>query len=186
MEEANTENAADTTPRREFMTKALAVSVGAAAGLVPLATGVFVALDPLRKKKEGGVPYVPVAPLDAVPPDGLPRLFRIVADREDAWTVYRKVPVGAVYLRRTKEKPDEVLALHTTCPHLGCFVNARPDGTYHCPCHDSDFQTDGRIGNPSSPSPRGLDSLSTKVEEGKIVVQFMNFETGVKEQKPIV
>lgn len=173
-------------PRRDFLTQTMAASVGAIVGLGPLAAGVYVALDPLRKKGAGGAAYLPVAPLEAVQPDGLPHLFRVVSSLTDAWTRYPRVPIGAVYLRRTREKPEEVQALHPTCPHLGCFVNARADGTYHCPCHDSDFQADGAIGNPRSPSPRGLDRLLTKVEEGKVLVQFLNFETGVKQPRPIV
>lgn len=173
-------------PRRDFLTQAMAACVGAVVGLGPVAAGVYVAIDPLRKKGVGGAPFLPVAPLEAVQPDGLPHLFRVLSTLTDAWTRYPRVPIGAVYLRRTKEKPEEVFAVHPTCPHLGCFVNARGDGTFHCPCHDSDFQADGTIGNPQSPSPRGLDRLLTKIEDGKVLVQFMNFEPGVKEPRPIL
>lgn len=172
-------------PRRDFLTQALAASLGAAVGLGPIAAGVYVALDPLRKKRVEGVPFLPVAPLEAVEADGLPHLFRVLGTLTDAWTRYPRVPIGAVYLRRTKEKPEEVQAFHPTCPHLGCFVSSRGDGTYHCPCHDSDFREDGSIGNPQSPSPRGLDRLLTRIEDGKILVQFLNFETGLKEPRPI-
>ncbi len=173
-------------PRREFLTKVMAVSLGTAVSVGPLVVGSYVALDPLRKKSVGATPFLPVTSLEALPPDGLPHLFRVVSTLTDAWTRYPKIPIGAIYLRRTKENPEKVEAIHPTCPHLGCFVNARGDGTFHCPCHDSDFQTDGSIRNPQSPSPRGLDRLETRIEDGKVLVQFMNFEPGVKEPKPIL
>lgn len=173
-------------PRRSFLTGACAAAVGTVVGLGPVAAGLYTALDPLRKRQSSGAPFVPVTALDVIPADGVARLFRVVADREDAWTRYGKIPIGAVYLRRTAEKPDHVAALHPVCPHLGCFVNARPDGSFHCPCHDSAFSADGSIADPRSPSPRGLDSLETKIEGGKVLVQFVNFETNKKDKTPIL
>lgn len=173
-------------PRRCFLTSACAATVGAVVGLGPVATGLYVALDPLRKRLSSDTPFVPVTALDALPADGQSRLFRVVADRQDAWTRHGLGPIGAVYLRRTAEKPDEVVALHPVCPHLGCFVNSRKDGSFHCPCHDSTFQADGSIGNPNSPSPRGLDHLEARIENGKVLVQFINFETNRKDKKPIL
>ena len=174
--------------RRTILTRLLAGTIGAVAAIIPAAAGLFVALDPLwrRPRGGGGPPFIPVASLDAVPPDGKPRLFRVVADRQDAWNRHPRVAVGAVYLRRSPEKPEEVHALHTTCPHLGCFVNAKPDGSFHCPCHDSSFNVDGSLANPRSPSPRGLDPLPTRTEKTMILVQFQDFETGLEDRVPIL
>ncbi|HVR76293.1 MAG TPA: Rieske 2Fe-2S domain-containing protein [Planctomycetota bacterium] len=174
-------------PRRTFLTKLLAATIGAVVAIIPAAVGLFVALEPLRRRRgKDGAPFIPVASLDAVPPDGMPRLFRVIADRQDAWNRHPKVPVGAVYLRRSREKPEEILALHTTCPHLGCFVNAKPDGSFHCPCHDSSFNSDGSIASLRSPSPRGLDPLPTRTEKTMILVQFQDFETGLEDRVPIL
>jgi len=172
-------------PRRSFLTCAAAASLGAAVGLGPLAAGLYVALDPLRKRQSGEAPFIPVTPLEVVPADGQPRLFRVITSREDGWTRHTRTAVGAVYLRRSAEKPNEVVAFNPICPHLGCFVNTKPEGSFHCPCHDSTFHADGSLG-PQSPSPRGLDRLETRIEDGKILVQFLNFEAGTKEKKPIL
>jgi Rieske Fe-S protein len=172
-------------PRRELLTRLCALATGAAATLVPVAAGVRVAVAPLVKGVGPEAPFVPVANLEAVPADGRPRLFRVIRDQVDAWTSYRAVPIGAVYLRRTAEAPQEVMAFNTVCPHLGCFVSSRDDGSYHCPCHDSSFTASGEIGDPRSPSPRGLDRLATRVEGTTILVQFQSFATGVKERIPL-
>ncbi|MEM7233714.1 MAG: Rieske 2Fe-2S domain-containing protein [Planctomycetota bacterium] len=178
-----------TTPppdRRNFLTKAMAVLIGGIVGVVPALAGLSVIFDPIRRRGKGGdgVPFLPVANLDAVPADGKPRLFRVIADKVDAWNLYPKVGVGAVYLRRTPENPDKVIAFNTVCPHLGCFVDTKDDGTYLCPCHDSQFLADGSRGAVCA-SPRGLDVLNAKVEGDSILVQFMNFETATHEKKPI-
>src|SRR6266436_6301583 len=88
--------------RRGFLKRCLAAVVGAALGLVPVGAGLVVFLDPLRRKSAGGG-ALPVATLDAIPDDGVPRKFELVASRIDGWSKLTRVPVGAVYLRRTSD-----------------------------------------------------------------------------------
>src|SRR5260221_674567 len=82
------------------------------------AAGLAVYLDPLRHKSSGKG-SVRVASLEALPSDGIPRKFPVLATRVDAWNKFREVPIGAVYLRRTG---DQIEALNVVCPHAGCFV----------------------------------------------------------------
>ena len=67
-------------------------------------------------------------------------------------------------------KNNQVLS--TICPHEGCEVNWEPDrNRFSCPCHESYFAADGaRI---SGPSPRGLDPLPMRVQDGKLQVQYV-------------
>jgi menaquinol-cytochrome c reductase iron-sulfur subunit len=90
--------------------------------------------------------------------------------------------VGAVYLRRTGAK--EVQAISVVCPHAGCFVNYQPDHKqYLCPCHNSSFALDGAIKDPSSPSPRALDSLEVKIsDDGGVWVKFETYRAGIHEK----
>lgn len=174
-------------PRRSVLAGLLAAVCGAAAGLFPFASGGYVLVSPLRRSKTGSGPaFLEVTRLDALPADGKARLFRIVADRQDAWTRHAAVGVGSVYLRRTAEKPNEVIALHSTCPHLGCFVDHKPDDSFYCPCHSSAFKPDGSRTGESNVSPRDMDHLQTRIEGDKVLVQFVNFATGVEHQTPLL
>ena len=169
--------------RRSFAKKIWAALIGAAVGIVPAAVGLVVFTDPLRRSRNG-VDRIRVATKSAVPADGKPRLFTVRKDRQDAWTRYRNVPVGAVYLVRHEKSPETVTAFNTTCPHLGCFVQAdKESGGYFCPCHKSEFLPDGSRGNPNV-APRGLDRLEAAIEGEDILVRFQNFSTGKEEQIP--
>lgn len=170
--------------RRDFFKKLLAVLIGAVAGLPPLVAGLMVVVDPLRRKADAGA-AVKVTTLDALPNDGIPRKFPVLAKRTVAWNKQRNVPVGAVYLRRVGKYKVE--ALNVVCPHAGCFVDFSSEtDTFLCPCHNSSFNVDGRIENPASPAPRGLDSLAVEIhEKDEIWVKFQNFKAGQKEKEPI-
>lgn len=167
--------------RRDFLTKASALTLGAVTTLVPAGAGLITLLDPLRHKAKVGE-FSRIATLSSLPEDGTPRQFAVVADREDAWNKFPQVRVGAVYLRKTG--PKEVQAINVVCPHAGCFVNYQPDERqYLCPCHNSSFALDGTIKDQSSPSPRPLDALEVQVrEDGAIWVKFENYRAGVHEK----
>ena len=126
-----------------------------------------------------------ITSLDALPADGTPQKFAIMADRVDAWTKFPNAPVGAIYLRRTGEKTVE--AINVVCPHAGCFVDFRfSNKDFYCPCHNSAFGLDGKITDPRSPSPRGLDTLETEIRNEKEVwVLFQNFQTGNAQKIPV-
>jgi len=170
--------------RREFLAKAAAVGIGAATTTVPLLAGIATLLDPLRRNAGAGEPVF-VTTLSALPEDGEPRRFQIIANRSDVWNKYPNVPVGAVYLRRTSDA--KVAALNVACPHAGCSVEFKSDsGSYLCPCHDSTFKLDGTLASESSPSPRGMDLLEVELRHGSEVwVKFQNFEVGKAKKTPV-
>ena len=169
--------------RRDFLKKACAACIGGAVMIPPIAAGVAVLLDPIRKKGAAG-DFVQVGFLSALPDDGTPRKFTVLTIREDAWNKMTNVPVGAVYLRRVA--PDKVQALNVVCPHAGCFVDFMPDrSSYLCPCHDSTFAIDGKINDRKSPASRGMDELETQIRNGnELWVKFQNFLAGAPEKIP--
>ncbi len=169
--------------RRNFLTKAAAIVIGGLTAVAAPLAGVFVLFDPLRRKTEAGGAVL-VATLNALPEDGEPRKFPVLATRVDAWNRTPNVPVGAVYLQRLKD--NSVRAFNVVCPHAGCFVDYRPkEQCYLCPCHDSRFGTDGKIIDPKSPSPRGLDDLTVEVRNGtEVWVTFQNYRAGVHNKIP--
>lgn len=172
------------SPRRSFLKEAASVLIGGIVMLVPAAAGLFTWLDPLKRRNSGGGQFVKVGTLDALPADGVPRKFTVLADHVDAWTKTPHMPVGAIYLRRTGDK--EVSALHSVCPHAGCFVDYRGDRKdFFCPCHNSTFAADGEINDPKSPSPRAMDSLEVEVRGNEVWVRFQNFVAGHKEKRVV-
>ena len=66
-------------------------------------------------------------------------------------------------------KNNQVLS--PICPHEGCEVSwEQARNRFACPCHTSFFTADGaRI---SGPARRGLDALPTRVQDGKLQVQY--------------
>jgi len=171
--------------RRDFFAKSAAMAIGAVAVLIPAGAGLITVVDPLRRKSSIGG-FIPVTTLAALPEDGTPRRFEIVADRVDAWNKFPRVPVGAVYLRRAGA--DKVEALNVTCPHAGCPVEFKPAaGSFLCPCHDSKFNLDGTlVAGARSPSPRALDSLDVELRQGgEVWVKFQNFEAGKGKKVPL-
>lgn len=65
--------------------------------------------------------------------------------------------------------------LSAVCPHEGCEVAWEQNtNRFSCPCHESYFAADGaRI---SGPARRGLDALPTRVQDGKLQVQYISKE----------
>lgn len=165
--------------RRGFITKAIALLVGAAAYLPPLAAGAWVFLNPLRQKGQGGRMFR-LATLETL--DETPKKFPVIADRTDAWNRFPNEPVGAVYLRKTAQ--DQVQAIHVVCPHAGCSVQYQAgDNKFFCPCHSANFDLSGARLDETSPSPRNLDTLEVEIRaENEVWVKFVNFRTGTPEK----
>lgn len=63
-------------------------------------------------------------------------------------------------------------ALSAVCTHLGCTVNRLGSGAgYFCPCHGSEFSTEGDV--LSGPAPRGLEWLAvSRARDGRIVIDL--------------
>ena len=165
--------------RRGFITKVIALLVGAAAYLPPAAAGAWVFLNPLRQKGQGGRMFR-LATLETL--DEVPKKFPVIADRTDAWNRFPNEPVGAVYLRKTAD--DQVKAIHVVCPHAGCSVQYQANADkFFCPCHSASFDLSGARLDKKSPSPRDLDTLDVEIREGNEVwVKFVNFRNGTTEK----
>lgn len=191
---------AQAPPRRSFLYKAATVTIGVLVGLVPALAALLPVLDPVRRSRggkdggdgdaatTGGGGWFPVVGADALPADGSPQQFPVFADKVDAWNTIRNTRVGAVYLR--KQPDGSVAAWNVVCPHAGCYVAAQNDGSFICPCHDSEFNPDGsrrevnRHGEQTK-SPRAMDALEAKVEAGRVFVKFKNFQAAVADKNPI-
>ena len=184
---------AEQPPRRHVLAAILATMIGGSVSLCPLGAGALVFLDPiLRGKKKGekeageekGAKLLRVATKDAIPADGTPVQIPVIADLKDAWNLEPMQPVGAVYLRNHDGKVE---CFNAICPHAGCFVAYSSDRKcFQCPCHTSSFELDGKRIMPS-PSPRNMDQLQvdeSKLSEGEVWVEFVNYYPGKEKQEP--
>lgn len=79
-------------------------------------------------------------------------------------------------------KPDgRVIAFAPSCPHLGCGYRwFAADRRFKCPCHVSVFDIDGKV--LGGPAPRPLDTLDTRIEDGKVLVRFEMFQVGIEKK----
>src|SRR5262245_13434625 len=155
-------NKTGSSPRRSFFVRLAAIVTGALAAIFPVAVGFGVLMNPLRRSRSesggesNGAPIVPICPLDALPADGTPRPFAVVAEVTDAWMHAPAQRIGFVFLSRSDQNPNNVTALSATCPHLGCSVEYdTASSQFECPCHKSGFAKDGQT--LFGPSRRGLD-----------------------------
>ena len=155
-------------------------AVGGAVGCGALAVPTVRFLVAPTQGGAGAGRWIRTVPLDSLP-EGEPRRVSLVADHRDAWTLEKDVELGAAWLVR---RGDGVSAWSTVCPHLGCAVDRASGGPgFYCPCHDSGFDPDGRRLN--GPSPRDLDALETRVEDGYVMVEFQRFRQGTPEKEPV-
>jgi menaquinol-cytochrome c reductase iron-sulfur subunit len=197
MNERETANTAGKdSERRSFLVRLAAIVCGGIVTLFPVAAGWGVLVDPWRRSRRAstsggestGATPVRICSLDALPADGTPQAFPVVADVIDAWTRTANQRVGMVYLYRNEGgKPPGVVAFTAKCPHLGCMVDFnRTIGEFECPCHKSAFAKDGA--KLYGPSLRGLDQLDAEVKtidgEKEVFVAFQKFQTGIAERKP--
>ncbi len=171
------------SPRRSFLKEAAAGVVGACCILVPTGAAIVAWLDPLAHSADDEA-LVSVGSIANLPADGTPRRVTIVTSRNDGWTRDNAVPVGAVYLRRTADRT--VQALHSICPHAGCFVDYVPARRmFFCPCHESTFAEDGSMNDPKSPSPRPMDTLEVELRGDEVWLRFRNYRSGIQQKLPI-
>lgn len=94
-----------------------------------------------------------------------PLAKKVVAEHVSGWAV--TTAEHNIFVLPAKN--NQVLS--PICPHAGCEVAWEQSmNRFSCPCHESYFAADGsRL---SGPSPRGLDALPTRVQDGKLQVQY--------------
>jgi menaquinol-cytochrome c reductase iron-sulfur subunit len=106
-----------------------------------------------------------------------PRTLKFTSSIKSGW-VQQQVNHD-VWAVRTADGSVKVYS--PVCPHLGCGYHwDQASGRFKCPCHLSVFSVDGKV--LSGPAPRGLDLLPSKVEAGRLFVQYKSFRLGIPQQ----
>jgi Rieske Fe-S protein len=124
--------------------------------------------------------WVTVGPVADLPTDRPQRTNVTVTERGR----FMESEVGkVVWLRRNED--GSVQALSGACPHMNCTVAWRAEQNgFDCACHVSNFDATGRV--VSGPSPRPLDALEQRVENGILSLRYQKFRQSVPEKEPIV
>lgn len=164
--------------RRGFLA-ATAFLTGAVCTLAPVGAAAVFVLDPILRKKEdaaAGDGFIKVATLDMLPDDGTPVAAKVIDDRRDAWNLERNAEIGTVYLRKMGEN---LVCFSAICPHMGCFVQFKEE-SFHCPCHNSQFDIDGQTTNKIPPRP--LDTLECRVDGNDVLVKYESFLAGIHDK----
>lgn len=137
---------------------------------------------------------------DLIP--GRPTIVPVMGQKQDAWSRSDREVIGRVWLVREATGESnaadgnhcQVRAFSTTCPHMGCQVQARPGQSgFACPCHRATFDVDGqRLPDPqtnvANPAPRGLDLLESRITRDEatgdswVEVKYAKFKTGATQQ----
>lgn len=118
--------------------------------------------------------WTDVAPVEQLKGDK-PLMHAVMTEQNAGWSTTLEERLVYVLPQRGNQ------VLSAVCPHEGCDVSWRDDtNQFACPCHDSFFTAAGeRI---SGPARRGLDPLPSRVENGKLQVQYQSFENNTAER----
>jgi len=155
--------------RRNFMVRTIIGIFATIGAVLVVPFGGFSILPALRKKETG---WSDAGTINDLAVD-LPQERRFSMVVKSGWQEEKQE--RSIWI--VKRNDGSITAFAPNCPHLGCGYRWFPeDRLFKCPCHGSIFDINGKI--ISGPSPRSLDALETRIEEGKILVKFEVFQLG--------
>jgi nitrite reductase/ring-hydroxylating ferredoxin subunit len=88
--------------------------------------------------------------------------------------VYTAPNGASINIARQGETDDSLIALSSTCPHLGCQVHWEAhNDRFFCPCHNGIFDPSGvAIGGPPADAGQSLPDYPLKVENGLLFIEL--------------
>jgi len=153
---------------------------GAAAGFIGFSLAVplvgYLIFPAFRRRAQAWVDVAAVNDLSI----GTPKQLEYVATVQDGYleTKMQKA-VWAV-----KKADGQVTVFSPMCTHLGCGYHWDVlEQKFKCPCHGSVYDISGRV--LAGPAPRPLDALPSKVDNGRLLVLYKEFKSGVAAQSEL-
>lgn len=146
----------------------------AAAGLIGLGLAIPLigyVISPALKRRDK--PWVEVGGVDELTA-GEPKQLNYIATVQDGYleTTTHKA-IWAI-----KQSNGQITVFSPMCTHLGCGYHwDATDQKFKCPCHGSVYDVTGQV--LAGPAPRHLDPLPSKVEQGRLLVMYKEFKSGV-------
>jgi len=111
-----------------------------------------------------------VGPLADLQSSTTPLIRTVTVEQVDGWR--KSVSEKIVYV--SKDAAGRLQVLSAVCPHLGCSVQWQDSKkTFVCPCHSATFEANGVC--TGGPAPRGLDTLETKLQDGRLMARYQYF-----------
>ena len=153
---------ADVT-RRRFIGRITNAILSAIGGIIGVVLGGAVLSPSLIRR---GLTWHPATNLrDLRDDEPTPVMLRV--ERADGFR--DGVDQRVVFLVKTGE--STVVALDSTCSHLGCRVAWDPEAKLlKCPCHGGVFDRSGVV--KAGPPPGPLMPLTTRIDDGRVLVQI--------------
>jgi menaquinol-cytochrome c reductase iron-sulfur subunit len=137
-------------------------------------------LNPLRRAvRSSPNPWLALGALESFP-IGQPTRVSVPVTITDGWTTTTEERAAWVL----RQEPSGAVVFTGACPHLGCSVKWRGAASqFECPCHDSGFAADGA--RKAGPARRGLDALPSRVEGGRLEIQWEDYAANVAEKRAL-
>jgi menaquinol-cytochrome c reductase iron-sulfur subunit len=152
-----------TYARRNFLVRVIATVQAAIGGTLAFILGGSILSPSFARRQESWLPAGTVG--DLVDDEPVPVAIRMAREDGHAQVVDRQI----VFLVKTGG--SHVVALSSTCTHLGCRVSWNADAQeLRCPCHGGVFDRNGAV--KAGPPPMPLTKLATKIDGKRILVQI--------------
>ena len=153
----------DTADRRRFLARVIKSIHALITGTVGVIVGGSILSPVFGRRQENWLTAASLAEIPTTSP--LPVTIRVAHSDGYNQVVERR----SVFLVKSGE--SEVIALDSTCTHLGCRVSWDAEtGMLRCPCHGGVYDATGAV--KAGPPPRPLTRLMTRVEDGQVQVQL--------------
>jgi Rieske Fe-S protein len=159
----NVPERADPAGRRRFLARVIKSIHALITGVVGVIVGGSILSPVFGRRQENWLTAASLAELPAAGP--LAVTIRVAHSDGYNQVVERR----SVFLVKTGE--SDVVALDSTCTHLGCRVSWDAEAKLlRCPCHGGVYDTTGAV--KAGPPPRPLTRLMTRIEDGQVQVQL--------------
>jgi menaquinol-cytochrome c reductase iron-sulfur subunit len=164
--------AQENSARRKF----LKIVIGVLASLNALALGIPFIGSLFGSAKGKKAEWSRLAEVGSLP-ENRPVELKFLSLTEDAYH-YKDVLYSVWVIRHS---PESVTVFSPICPHLGCHFLWDPKiDRFACPCHASVYSKDGKV--LYGPSPRALDALPSRIDNGVLYVRWERYKPGVPEK----
>ena len=151
--------------RREFGNL---VGLGMIATSLPVAIAACKSPETVTEEAPAESAAAPAA-LDETPrEDGFAALGTVADLDTDGYLAKKSFIAGPVIVIRDPANADSVIALNSMCTQQGCSVEWE-DGTFACPCHGSEFNTDGSVA--TGPATDPLSSYEAIIDGDVVLVK---------------